>query len=57
MTALTPEAVGALLERLESHMGKQDPTVLLADCREAAAVIRGLLARNKAELLSRDPAP
>lgn len=43
MSALTPEAVGALVERLESHMGKQDPAILLADCRESAAVIRALL--------------
>ena len=29
-----------LIERLESHMGKQDPQILLADCREAASELR-----------------
>ncbi len=31
-----------LVERLESHMGKQYISILLADCREAAALIRSL---------------
>jgi hypothetical protein len=40
----TTDASG-LVERLNSHMGKQDVAVLLADCREAATHITTLTAR------------
>lgn len=35
-----PSELVDLIERLESHMGKQDPQILLADCREAALELR-----------------
>ncbi len=35
-----------LVERLESHMGRQDVPVLLADCRQAAATITRLTAER-----------
>ena len=35
-----PSELVDLIERLESHMGKQDPQILLADCREAASELR-----------------
>lgn len=38
MPQLTGDA-GALCERLDSHMGKQDVSILLADCREAKTLI------------------
>lgn len=34
------DKIEELIERLESHMGKQDVPVLLADCRAAAAALR-----------------
>lgn len=33
----------ALAERLESHMGMQDQSVLLTDCHAAAKIIRAML--------------
>lgn len=35
-----PSELVDLIERLKSHMGKQDPQILLADCREAASELR-----------------
>lgn len=49
-TALTSPApapdVAVVVERLESHMGKQDVGVLLADCRIAATLLTTLSAEN-----------
>ncbi len=41
-----PDDLAGLAERLESHMGRQEVAVLLADCRTAAATIQSLAARN-----------
>lgn len=41
-----PDDLAGLVERLESHMGRQEVAVLLADCRAAAAAIQSLVARN-----------
>lgn len=41
-----PDDLAGLVERLESHMGRQEVAVLLADCRTAAATIQSLAARN-----------
>lgn len=41
-----PDDLAGLVERLESHMGRQEVAVLLADCRAAAATIQSLVARN-----------
>ena len=46
-TRPAPEYAG-LVERLESHMFKQDVAILLADCREAATALTYLSERNKA---------
>lgn len=43
--ALLPEDAAGLVERMESHMGKQDIPVLLADCRQAASLIQSQAAR------------
>ena len=40
LTLPQPSELVDLIERLESHMGKQDPQILLADCREAASELR-----------------
>lgn len=45
ISALLPEDAAGLVERLESHMGKQDIPVLLADCRQAASLIQSQAAR------------
>ena len=49
-----PPLLASLVERLNSHMGKQDVSVLLADCRQAATALEALAAENAKLTRDRD---